>query len=190
MGNLSVTKEKNIIDCNQIFLKKNGFVNKINKIIPYKVCTIQDLYDMTSLKNGVNIDLVADLIYKSRNIKIILPNSKDLENLFSQFCESLKPLSIDSKIFSLEKNIELEENDVILVLNSNLSCKYYKNFLDECSTKNLKVINVLSEKDRNKKDIFGINLYHLDSFNLDKNLCIEILLNSLYFGFLVKFNKQ
>lgn len=190
MGNLSVTKEKNIIDCSQAFLEKSGSINEINKTFPYKVCTIQDLYDTTSLKNGVNIDLAASLIYKSKNMRIILPHNKDFENLFTQFCDSLKRLGIYAKILSLENDIELEKIDIVLVLNSDLNFEYYKNLLNDRSTKKLKIINVLSEKDRNKKDIFGINLYHLDSFNLDKNLCIEILLNSLYFGLLVKFNKQ
>lgn len=190
MGNLSVTKEKNIIDCSQIFLEKSGSINEINKIFPYKVCTIQDLYDMTSLKNGINIDLAADLIYKSKNIKIIISENKEFENLSVQLCESLKLLSINAKMFDLEDKIELEKSDVVLVLNSDLNCECYKNFFNEYSTKNLKIINVLSEKDRNQKDIFGINLYHLDGFNFDKTLCIEILLKSINLGILAKCSEQ
>ena len=119
-----------------------------------------------------------------------MPQSKEFENLSLQLCEWLKLLGINAKMFDLENDIELEKSDVVLALSSDLNCECYKNFFNEYSTKNLKIINVLSEKDRNQKDIFGINLYHLDGFNFDKTLCIEILLKSIYLGILAKCSEQ
>ena len=192
MGNLSATKEKNIINCSKLFLEKNSSIsiNEINKIFPCKVCTIQDLYDVTSLKNGINIDLAADLMYKSKNIKIVLPENKNFENLSVQLCESLRLFGLNAEVCELKDGFALEDNDTVLILDSTLSKENYKNFLNKSSIKGLKIINILSEKCKNQENNFEITLYYLDDFNFDKTLCVEILLKSIYLGIMARYSAQ
>lgn len=185
MGNLSGTKEKNVINCSSIFFKKQSSISEINKSFPYKVCTIQDLYDATSLKNGTNIDLAANLICKAQNIKIVLSENKNFENLSVQFCKSIKLLGLNAELCNSNDEFAFGKNNTVLLF-FDLNRENYKCFFNKSSIKGLKIINVLSEKCKNKENNFKLNLYHLDWFNFEKALCVEILLKSVYLGVLAK----
>lgn len=186
MGNLSSTKEKNIVNCGSVFLKKQFSINEINKSFPYEVCTIQDLYDATNLKNGTNIDLAADLINKTENIKIVLTENSEFKDLSIKFCESLRALGLNAERCNLKEGIILENSNVLMMLDFDLRCKYLKKFFNKSTNKSVKIINILSEKHENEKNDAELNLYHLDWFNFSKALCVEILLKSVYLGILTK----
>ena len=131
MGNLSSTKEKNIVNCGSVFLKKQFSINEINKSFPYEVCTIQDLYDATNLKNGTNIDLAADLINKTENIKIVLTENSEFKDLSIKFCESLRALGLNAERCNLKEGIILENSNVLMMLDFDLRCKYLKKFFNK-----------------------------------------------------------
>lgn len=188
MGNLSFIKEKNIIDCRSIFLEKSKSINKINKTFSYTVCTIQDLYDITSLKNGVNIDFAAQLIFNSKNIKIISHLNKKNKNLLENVCKSFKLIGINANSYDFNDEFELKNDDIILMLSSDLKNENYKKFLIECVSKKIKIIKISSEKNKIQDCMPKINLYHLDCAEFDKLLCLEVLLQCVYLGILAKYN--
>ena len=61
-------RKKNIIEYKTILLEKSNSIDDFHRIFPCTVCSIQDLYDVTSLKTNINIDLAADMIYNLKRI--------------------------------------------------------------------------------------------------------------------------
>ena len=177
MGNLSGTREKNIINCGSVLLQENNSINEINKVFPYTICTVQDLYDVTSLKNGINIDLAAELICDTKNVKIITSKDEKVNALLAAMCESLKILGIQADLCS---NITDIKEVAVFLLTEDLQEKCYEY---------LKVINILPEKKKKNENISEIQLYHIDCTHFGRLMCLEILLNCLYLGVLACINK-
>lgn len=184
---LNSIKEKDVFDYSTVLQKEKDVL--LNKNSKDKVCTIQDLYDMTVLNNDINIDLAADLIYNAKSLKIIADSSKDIFELFANFSKDIKLLGINcAELYSMGNNVILEKNDTVLVFYNNQKGELYRSFLWQCLKKKLKIINISSkkiEKFENKKTI--TNLYYLSCSQLNKVMCIEILIKCVYLGLLTKF---
>lgn len=188
MGNLTSTREKNIIE--PFLLEKNNSINEINKGKICKLYTIQDLYDITSIKNGTNIHAATELIFKARRVKVFLSPNENIRKVFEKCFTLINLLGLNVVICSFEDGITLKENETVLIFKEGTTLEHYESFLSECEVKNVNVINILSEKDRIAKNNSQINLYRLDYDEIDRQLSLEILLNCVYFAILVMFNTQ
>ena len=190
MNVLNNIKEKFVFDCSTVLQKEKNIL--LNKNSRDKIFTLQDLYDMTALNNDINIDLAADLIYNSKNLKIIVESRKEIFELFVEFSKSIKLLGINcAELYEMKNNVDLKNTDVALIFFNDQESELYCNFLRQCLKEKSKIINILSEKiDKveNKKTI--TNLYYLGCTQLDKVMCIDILLKCIYLGLLTKFKLE
>lgn len=184
MWGLNRMEEKIAVNCasglveKEIFLDKNG-----KKDSPtYKIYSLQNLYDLTSIKNGNNIDLAANLIYNAKKVSLIV-NKKDenIKNLIVEIAKSFEPLGISVLIFDDASISKLEKNDVVIKLNLKSNAKDKLSI----SERDLKTINIYLKKSGNCNER-GINLYGLKLKNIDPLLSIEVLLKCVYLGVLSK----
>lgn len=187
MNVLNSIKEKDVFDCSTFLQKKeNILLNKSSRDLFFK---LQDLYDMTVLNNDINIDLAADLIYNSKNLKIIVESSKEIFELFIEFFKSIKLLGVNCvELYEMKNNVNLKNTDVALIFYNGQESELYHNFLDQVLKGKFKIINILSEKtDKIESKKTVTNLYYLSCAQLDKVMCVEILLKCIYLGLLTKF---
>lgn len=183
-------RKKNIIEYKTILLEKSNSIDDFHRIFPCTVCSIQDLYDVTSLKNNINIDLAADLIYNLKRIKIFLSTDDNIKTLFVNIFASLEFFGLKVDLYDLNADFCLEKNDSVIILSADIEDEIYKNFLKNCIEKEVNVVNILPEKINMMENKCGLNLFYLSCKQFDEFLCIEILLRCLYLGVLTKIYTQ
>lgn len=177
-------REKIAVNCGSGLVEKENSLNENEKEIPptYKIYSLQDLYDLTSIKNGDNIDLAASLIYNTKKVNFLI-NKKDenIKTLIIEVAKSFETLGISALIFDCASISKLEKNAVIIKLNlkSNVNDKL------SLIERDLKIINIYLKKPGNCNER-GINLYGLNLKNIDPLLSIEVLLKCVYLGVLSK----
>lgn len=178
--------EKIAVNCGSSLAEKEISLNEnenVKKNAPtYKIYSLQDLYDLTSVKNGDNIDLAASLIYNAKKVTIIMDkNNEDIKNLLVEIAKSFEALGINVLIFDHENISKLEKNDVVIKINlsGNVDNKLFNKGLD------LKIINIYLDKSSDHAG-HGVNLYGLNLKNIDRLLSVEVLLKCVYLGVLAK----
>lgn len=178
--------EKIAVNCGSSLAEKeislNENENKKENAPTYKIYSLQDLYDLTSVKNGDNIDLAASLIYNAKKVTIIIDKkNEDIRNLLAEIAKSFEALGINVLIFDDENISKLEKNDIVIKinLNSDVDDKLFNLGLD------LKIINIYLDKSSDHAG-HGVNLYGLNLKNIDRLLSVEVLLKCVYLGVLAK----
>lgn len=186
MWSLRRMSEKIAVNCGSSLAEKEISLNEnenVKKNAPtYKIYSLQDLYDLTSVKNGDNIDLAASLIYNAKKVTIIMDkNNEDIKNLLVEIAKSFEALGINVLIFDHENISKLEKNDVVIKINlsGNVDNKLFNKGLD------LKIINIYLDKSSDHAG-HGVNLYGLNLKNIDRLLSVEVLLKCVYLGVLAK----
>ncbi len=184
MWGLNRMREK--IAANYVFglIEKENSLNENKKedAPSYKIYSLQDLYDLTSIKNGNNIDLAASLIYNTKKVSLLInKKDKNIKNLIVEIAKSFELLGIRVLIFDDTSISKLEKNAVIIKLNlkSNVNDKL------SISERDLGLINIYLDKNSNC-DGYCVNLYGLNLKNIDLLLSIEVLLKCIYLGVLAK----
>ena len=100
--------EKVAVNCGSSLAEKeislNENENAKENSPTYKIYSLQDLYDLTSVKNGDNIDLAASLIYNAKKVTIIIAgkNEDNIRNLLAEIAKSFEALGINVLIFDNE----------------------------------------------------------------------------------------
>lgn len=172
--------------------KKEGAYNKFSKG-PYvlnkynnkfklsskqspSICNIQNLYDMTNIKNGQCINEVADLICRFKKVKIIS------DDIFINECEGfslhLKMFGIKTFLYKFNEKFELDDSSVILIITQDIN--KYKNLLTDIPKKVLlNTVGVLSEKNKLNTTEQGYLLCFLDNMIFEKSLCVNAILNCI-----------
>lgn len=176
--------EKIAVNCGSSLAEKEISLNENKKenTPTYKIYSLQDLYDLTSVKNGDNVDLAASLIYNAKKVTIIVDKkNEDIRNLLVEIAKSFEALGINVLIFDNEDISKLEKNDVVIKINlsDNVNYKLFNQGLD------LKIINVYLDKSSDHAG-HGVNLYSLNLKNIDRLLSVEVLLKCVYLGVLAK----
>lgn len=176
--------EKITVNCGSSLAEKEISLNENKKenTPTYKIYSLQDLYDLTSVKNGDNVDLAASLIYNAKKVTIIVDKkNEDIRNLLVEIAKSFEALGINVLIFDNEDISKLEKNDVVIKINlsDNVNYKLFNQGLD------LKIINVYLDKSSDHAG-HGVNLYSLNLKNIDRLLSVEVLLKCVYLGVLAK----
>ncbi len=176
--------EKIAVNCGSGLAEKEISLNENEKenAPTYKIYSLQDLYDLTGVKNGDNIDLAASLIYNAKKVTIIMDKkNEDIRNLLVEIAKSFEALGINVLIFDDENISKLGKNDVVIKINlrRNVDNKLFNRGLD------LKIINVYLDKSRDHAG-HGVNLYSLNLKNIDRLLSVEVLLKCVYLGVLAK----
>lgn len=184
MWSLRRMSEKIAVNCGSDLAEKEISLNEnARENAPtYKIYSLQDLYDLTSLKNGDNIDLAASLIYNVKKVTIVIDKkNEDIRNLLVEIAKSFEALRINVLIFDDKDISKLEKNDVIIKLNlsDNVDDKLFNKGLD------LKVINIYLDKSSEHTG-YDVNLYSLNLKNIDRLLSVEVLLKCVYLGVLAK----
>lgn len=186
MWSLRRMSEKIAVNCGSSLAEKEISLNKnenAKENAPtYKIYSLQDLYDLTSVKNGDNIDLAASLIYNAKKVTIIIDKkNEDIRNLLVEIAKSFEALGINVLIFDDENISKLEKNDVVIKINlsGNVDDKLFNRGLD------LKIINIYLDKSSDHAG-HGVNLYGLNLKNIDRLLSVEVLLKCVYLGVLAK----
>lgn len=177
-------EEKIAVNCASGLVEKEIFLDKNEKkdSPTYKIYSLQNLYDLTSIKNSDNIDLAANLIYNAKKVSLLInKKNESIKNLVVEIAKFFETLEISVLIFDDTNISKLEKNTVIIKLNLK---KNVKNKLS-ISEKNLKIININLYKSSNCNER-GINLYGLKLKNIDPLLSIEVLLKCVYLGVLSK----
>lgn len=184
MWSLRRMSEKIAVNCGSSLAEKEISLNENKKenTPTYKIYSLQDLYDLTSVKNGDNVDLAASLIYNAKKVTIIVDKkNEDIRNLLVEIAKSFEALGINVLIFDNEDISKLEKNDVVIKINlsDNVNYKLFNQGLD------LKIINVYLDKSSDHAG-HGVNLYSLNLKNIDRLLSVEVLLKCVYLGVLAK----
>ncbi len=187
MWSLRRMSEKVAVNCGSSLAEKeislNENENAKENSPTYKIYSLQDLYDLTSVKNGDNIDLAASLIYNAKKVTIIIAgkNEDNIRNLLAEIAKSFEALGINVLIFDNEDISKLEKNDVVIKINlsDNVDDKLFNRGLD------LKIINIYLDKSSDHVG-HGVNLYGLNLKNINRLLSVEVLLKCVYLGVLAK----
>lgn len=176
--------KKIAVNCGSSLAEKEISLNENEKenAPTYKIYSLQDLYDLTGVKNGDNIDLAASLIYNAKKVTIIMDKkNEDIKNLLVEIAKSFEALGINVLIFDDENISKLGKNDVVIKINlrRNVDKKLFNRGLD------LKIISVYLDKSSDHAG-HGVNLYSLNLKNIDRLLSVEVLLKCMYLGVLAK----
>lgn len=156
---------------------------KKNSPISY---SIQDLYDATNIKNNMVLNEVATLIYESKSLSII--SDKYFFDLCKEFLVHINSFGIDTFLYDSDSNSYVKKSDVVFVLTLNENKR--EKLLNILGGHDLKIVNVISEKNLQKKSKSDFVLYFLDNLNFDQLLCIDVILNCIGINLSVKFNNM
>ncbi len=148
--------------------------------------SIQDLYDTTNIKNGIVLNEVASLVYGSKSLSIIADNC--FFDLCREFLVHINSFGLDTFLYDSDVDREIKKSDIVFVLTLNENNhEELLNMLNEC---NVKVVDIISENNKEKKSKSDFTLYYLDDLNFDQVLCVDATLNCVGINVSVKFNNM
>ncbi len=155
--------------------------DSLNKKSP-SVFNIQNLYDMTNIKNGQNINEVANLICRIKKIKIISDDT--FINQCKDFSLHFNKFGVETFLHKFNDDFKLDDSSVALIVTEDIN-KYEKLLIDIPPNNLLNIVGILSEKNRLHTMKKGYTLYFLDNMTFDKKSCVNAILNCIGINILV-----